>query len=157
MEVSERPPLSKKVKVLLALGVLLSAGLIVALTLVAMSRLRARAQGAPESIDERLTHGLRDLEDGHYREAFDRFKYVVAHSKADRTRRAKIEEAVLEINQRKRLFRWCQERWKTRSVSVIDDGVLDALLVLGSYLPLYDPSRSPSRELYKKVKEQRTR
>lgn len=103
-------------------------------------------------IDQKLQEGLESLEKAHYKDAHERFKYVIQHSKQDPSRRARIEAAVRELNQRKRLYSDCYKRWLTNE-NAMYDGLLDVLLVLGSYLPMEDPDRPKARDLYKKVKE----
>jgi pSer/pThr/pTyr-binding forkhead associated (FHA) protein len=103
-------------------------------------------------IDQKLQEGMESLDKGRYKEAYERFKFVVTRSKQDRVRRAKIENAVKERNQRLHLYQDCYKRWITNE-SAMYDGLLDTLLLLGTYLPIEDPERPKSRDLYRKVKE----
>jgi len=123
------------------------------------NRFHVLAEGEKNSIQERgdkwldqkLQDGLTLLERGRYRDAYDKF-HAITKNAADTVRRAKIEQAVQKVNTDKRIFQECYKQWQTNE-NAMYEGVLDKLLVVGTYLPKDDPERPRARELYRKIHE----
>src|SRR5206468_1798430 len=104
-------------------------------------------------IDGKLAEGLEYLEKGRYKDAYDRFRFVNDHTKNDHVRLDKIERAVVQLNNKKRLYQECYKRWVTSENAMFEPSFLETLRIVGRWLPSSDPEKSKATELYKKVKD----